>query len=91
MTRWFKTLTLVPYGQTTSYQSLAKKWGDLKAARAAGQACKRNPMPIIIPCHRILNKNGTINQYSGGGRENPTSNENLARKLWLLNLEAKNS
>ena len=87
MTRWFKTLTLIPYGQTTSYQGLAKQWGNIKAARAAGQACRKNPIPIIIPCHRVLKKNGTICRYSGGSKENPTAVNNLARKRWLLNLE----
>ena len=91
MARWFRTLPLVPYGQTTSYQGLAEQWGNIKAARAAGRACRKNPIPIIIPCHRILNTNGSISQYSGGCRENPTASENLARKKWLLNLETDNS
>ena len=91
MTRWFNTLALVRYGQTTSYQGLAKQWGNIKAARAAGQACRKNPIPIIIPCHRILNTDGSISQYSGGSKENPSSSENLERKRWLLDLEAKNS
>ena len=87
MTLWFKALTSIPYGQTTSYQGLAKQWGNVKAARAAGQACKKNPIPIIIPCHRVLRKDGSISQYSGGSKENPTTVDNLARKRWLLNLE----
>ena len=91
MTRWFNTLALVRYGQTTSYEGLAKQWGNIKAARAAGQACRKNPIPIIIPCHRILNTDGSISQYSGGSRENPSSSKNLERKRWLLDLEAKNS
>ena len=91
MARWFHTLALVRYGQTTSYQGLAKRWGNIKAARAAGHACQKNPIPIIIPCHRILNTDGSIRQYSGGNRENPSSSENLARKQWLLDFEARNS
>ena len=91
MKGWFKTLILVPYGQTTSYKGLAKQWGNIKAVRAAGQACRKNPIPIIIPCHRILNTNGFIGQYSGGSSGNPSSSENLERKRWLLDLEAKNS
>ena len=90
MTLWFKTLTLVPYGQTISYQDLAKRWGNIKAARAAGQACKKNPIPVIIPCHRILRKNGRIRQYSGGSKGNPTAIGNLKRKQWLLDLESGN-
>ena len=91
MMRWFNTLALVRYGQTSSYRGLAKQWGNIKATRAAGQACRKNPIPIIIPCHRILNANGFISQYSGGNSGNPSSSENLERKRWLLDLEAKNS
>ena len=91
MRRWFNTLALVRYGQTSSYRGLAKQWGNIKATRAAGQACRKNPIPIIIPCHRILNANGFISQYSGGSSGNPSSSENLERKRWLLDLEAKNS
>ena len=87
MTLWFKALILIPYGQTTTYQGLAEQWGNIKAARAAGQACRRNPIPIIIPCHRVLKKDGSIQQYSGGSKGNPAAAENLARKRWLLNLE----
>ncbi len=88
MTLWFETLTLIPYGQTISYQGLAEQWGNIKAARAAGQACRKNPIPVIIPCHRVLNKNGSAQKYCGGGERSPTASENLKRKQWLLNLES---
>ena len=88
MTLWFQTLTLIPYGQTISYQGLAAQWGNIKAARAAGQACRKNPIPVIIPCHRVLGKNGSAQKYSGGGDRSPTAIENLTRKRWLLNLES---
>ncbi len=91
MARWFRTLGLVPYGQTTTYQGLAERWGNMKAARAAGQACRKNPIPIIIPCHRILNTSSSISRYSGGGKKDPTNRENLARKRWLLSFETENS
>ena len=87
MTLWFKALTLIPYGQTTSYQGLAEQWGNIKAARAAGQACRKNPIPIIIPCHRVIKKDGSIQKYSGGDKGNPAAVGNLERKQWLLNLE----
>ena len=87
MVRWFKTLSKVPYGKTISYKELAYQWGNIKASRAAGDACKRNPIPIIIPCHRILNINGQIGRYSGGNRKAPDSKENINRKRWLIELE----
>ena len=90
MVCWFKTLTLIPYGKTISYKDLASNWGNGKAARAAGQACRRNPIPIIIPCHRVISASGAVNLYSGGNRDNPSSIENLKRKKWLIQLETRN-
>ena len=87
MVQWFKTLSKVPYGKTISYKELAYEWGNVKASRAAGNACKRNPIPIIIPCHRILNINGSVGRYSGGNRKTPDSKGAKDRKLWLIELE----
>ena len=91
MVKWFTTISKVQYGKTISYKELAYEWGNIKASRAAGDACKRNPIPIIIPCHRILNINGQIGRYSGGNRKTPDSKENINRKRWLINLETNNS
>jgi len=91
MVKWFTTLSKVQYGKTISYKELAYEWGNIRASRAAGDACKRNPIPIIIPCHRILNINGQIGRYSGGNRKTPDSKENINRKRWLINLETNNS
>ena len=91
MVKWFTTLSKVQYGKTISYKELAYEWGNIRASRAAGDACKRNPIPIIIPCHRILNINGQIGRYSGGNRKTPDSKENINRKRWLINLEINNS
>ena len=91
MIKWFTTLSKVQYGKTISYKELAYEWGNIRASRAAGDACKRNPIPIIIPCHRILNINGKIGRYSGGDRKIPDSKESINRKSWLINLEANNS
>jgi len=55
----------IPYGQTVSYGELAARAGRPKAVRAAGQAMKRNPLPIIVPCHRVIKANGTIGGYNG--------------------------
>ena len=62
----FKVLQTIPYGKTISYQELAKKTGNKKASRAVGNANGKNPIAIIIPCHRVIAKNGTIGGYSGG-------------------------
>ena len=59
-------LRKIPYGETRSYGWLAKKVGKPGAARAVGQALKRNPIPIIIPCHRIIRDDGTIGGFSMG-------------------------
>ncbi len=91
MVKWFATLSKVQYGKTISYKELAYEWGNIRASRAAGDACKRNPIPIIIPCHRILNINGKIGSYSGGDSKTPDSKENINRKRWLINLETNNS
>lgn len=68
----------IPHGETASYGELARRIGS--SPRAIGQACKRNPFPIVVPCHRVIGTGGTIGHYSGG--------EGLATKARLLNLEA---
>ncbi|HET6549297.1 MAG TPA: methylated-DNA--[protein]-cysteine S-methyltransferase [Solirubrobacter sp.] len=67
----------VPSGQTVSYGELARRAGNPKAARAVGTACARNPIPIVVPCHRVLPGTGRLGNY-GGGPE---------RKRALLELE----
>ena len=59
-------LMTIPYGETRTYGWLAKKVGKPGAARAVGQALKRNPIPIIIPCHRVIRDDGTIGGFSMG-------------------------
>lgn len=59
-------LEKIPYGRTTSYLSIAEKLGDKKAIRAVGQANKRNPIAIIVPCHRVIAKNGDLQGYFYG-------------------------
>jgi methylated-DNA-[protein]-cysteine S-methyltransferase len=70
-------LRAVPRGQTVSYGELAARAGNPKAARAVGTACARNPIPIVVPCHRVLPGTGKLGNY-GGGPE---------RKRVLLELE----
>lgn len=56
----------IPYGETRSYQEIAIRIGNPKAVRAVGGACNRNPIGIIIPCHRVVGKNGSLTGYAGG-------------------------
>jgi methylated-DNA-[protein]-cysteine S-methyltransferase len=56
----------VPYGETRTYKWLAEKVGKPTASRAVGQALSRNPIPILLPCHRIIESDGSIGGYSGG-------------------------
>ncbi len=77
----WQTTKLIPYGETRSYKWVAEQMGKPEAVRAVGQALARNPLPIIIPCHRVLNIDGRLGGYSGG----------VAMKQYLLNLEASAS
>ena len=73
----WKALQTIPYGQTISYQELAEQVGSPKACRAVGMANHKNPISIIVPCHRVIGKNGKLVGYGGG----------LDKKEFLLNLE----
>ncbi len=75
----WKYLQSIPYGKTVSYQTVAKAIGHPKSARAVGTACKRNPIPILIPCHRVIQSSGEIGEYAGG----------KTRKTKLLRLEQR--
>jgi methylated-DNA-[protein]-cysteine S-methyltransferase len=72
-------LRKISYGETRSYQQIAADIGNVKACRAVGDANRKNPIPIIIPCHRVVGKNGRLTGYNGG----------LWRKEWLLEHESK--
>ncbi len=75
--RVLNELARVPYGHTATYAELAARAGNPKAARAVGMTMNRNPIPIVLPCHRIVGANGTLVGYAGG----------LDRKVALLTLE----
>ncbi len=62
----WKELAKVPYGITISYGELAERIGNPNACRAVGMANGKNPIPIIIPCHRVIGKNGTLTGFGGG-------------------------
>ena len=71
-------LLRIPYGETASYGELARRLGRPLAARAVGAANGRNPIAVIVPCHRVIGSDGTLTGYAGG----------LERKRFLLELEA---
>jgi methylated-DNA-[protein]-cysteine S-methyltransferase len=73
----WKELRNIPYGTTTTYGELAKRIGNPKAVRAVGMANGQNPIPIIVPCHRVIGSNGMLTGFSGG----------LHNKTLLLSLE----
>ena len=73
----WQSLRTIPYGETRSYQWLAHSVGNPKANRAVGNANRKNPLPIIIPCHRIIRKNNQLGGYSTG----------INIKAYLLHLE----
>ncbi|MGL5949008.1 MAG: methylated-DNA--[protein]-cysteine S-methyltransferase [Aeromonas sp.] len=71
-------LQSIAYGQTVSYQTIAERIGNPKAMRAVGAANGKNPLSVIVPCHRVIGQNGALTGYAGG----------LAIKQWLLAHEA---
>lgn len=73
----WQALAEIPYGQTRTYGQISQALGRPKAARAVGQACGTNPVPIVIPCHRVLQSGGGLGGFSSG----------LHWKQWLLGLE----
>ena len=77
----WQALTTIPYAVTTSYGQISQQIHRPKASRAVGAANGRNPIPIIIPCHRVIGSNGTLTGFAGG----------LAAKQWLLGMEAATS
>ncbi|MBP1737318.1 MAG: cysteine methyltransferase [Oscillospiraceae bacterium] len=64
--RVWDALQEIPYGETRSYRDIADAAGSSGGFRAAGQAARHNPIPIIIPCHRVINSNGSLGGYAGG-------------------------
>ncbi len=77
----WKEVLAIPHGQVCSYQDVAKNINNSSACRAVGRANSQNPIPIIIPCHRVIGKSGKLTGYAGG----------LDRKQTLLELEGINT
>lgn len=73
----WQQLRTIPFGQSCSYQAIADALHNPKAVRAVGAANGKNPIAIIVPCHRVIGSNGTLTGYAGG----------LKRKAWLLEHE----
>ena len=73
----WRSLLNIPYGTTKSYQEIAREIGNEKAVRAVGGAVHRNPLPLILPCHRVIGKNGSLVGFGLG----------LSTKKWLLEHE----
>ena len=74
----WQELSNIPFGKTTSYLDLSKKLGDVKAIRAVASANGKNPLWIVVPCHRVIGSDGSLTGYAGG----------LWRKQWLLDHES---
>lgn len=74
----WEALVNIPYGKTISYLELSKQMGDIKAIRAVANANGKNPLWIVVPCHRVIGKDGNLTGYAGG----------LHRKQWLLEHES---
>jgi len=77
----WRELLLLPFGSVSSYQAIAQRAGTPKAIRAAGTAIGRNPVSIIVPCHRVLGASGALSGYAGG----------IESKLYLLEFERQSS
>jgi methylated-DNA-[protein]-cysteine S-methyltransferase len=73
-----KEIAAIPYGETRTYTDLAREAGNELAVRAAGSACARNPIPLVVPCHRVLRSDGSLGGYAGG----------LPMKEFLLAMES---
>jgi O-6-methylguanine DNA methyltransferase len=69
----------IPYGHTSTYKEIAQHTGNIQAARAVGRVEATNPIPLVIPCHRVLGSDGSLHGYGGPG--------GIKMKAWLLNLE----
>jgi methylated-DNA-[protein]-cysteine S-methyltransferase len=77
----YRAVEMIPFGEVKNYASIAGEVGRPRAARGVGGAMARNPLPIVIPCHRVVGKSGEMTGYSASG--------GVASKRWLLGLEEK--
>jgi methylated-DNA-[protein]-cysteine S-methyltransferase len=75
----WEQIAAIPYGETLSYGAIARAIGEPGGAQAVGMACNRNPLPLVVPCHRVIGSDGKLVGFGGG----------LDRKRFLLQLEAR--
>jgi methylated-DNA-[protein]-cysteine S-methyltransferase len=75
----WEQIAAIPYGETLSYGAIARAIGEPGGAQAVGKACNRNPLPLVVPCHRVIGSDGKLVGFGGG----------LDRKRFLLQLEAR--
>ena len=78
-----KMVMAIPYGRTSTYSEIARKIGHPLAPRAVGRANATNPMPLVIPCHRVIGMDGSLRGYGGAGGQQT--------KAWLLKMESSNA
>ncbi len=77
-----RTVAAIPYGETRTYGQIAAQIGSPQAPRAVGRANATNPMPLVIPCHRLIGADGSLRGYGSG--------QGIATKRWLIDLEKQN-
>ena len=87
--RWLEVMRSINFGQTVTYKDFAVMAGTPKAARAAGSACARNPIPLIIPCHRVTRHDGSLGNFGAIRHMDAKDPQNLAIKRALIDHEAK--
>jgi methylated-DNA-[protein]-cysteine S-methyltransferase len=75
----WQVIAAIPYGETLSYGAIARAVGEPGGAQAVGTACNRNPLPLVVACHRVIGSDGKLVGFGGG----------LHRKRFLLQLEAR--
>ena len=88
LARWLGALAKVPFGRTVTYGELAVRGGMPQAPRAAGSACARNPIPLIIPCHRVTRHDGSLGNFGAYRDLSPKDPRNLALKRALIRHES---
>lgn len=86
---WLTVLATIPFGETVTYGEFARRGGKPGAPRAAGSACARNPVPLVIPCHRVTRHDGSLGNFGGIEGLSPTDPRNLRLKQALIDHERK--
>ena len=88
--RVWKVTSTIPAGQTRTYQWVARRIGNPRAARAVGRALAKNPLPVVIPCHRVIRKDGSLGGYSLGRKKKEVLLTKEGLQLTEFRKEGKN-